>query len=75
MAKEMGWMKMLEWLSLVLVGVGAINWGLVGLFGFDIALWLANILGWALLAKIIYVLIGAAGVYFFVYVFKELLEM
>ncbi len=43
----------------VLVIIGAINWGLVGLFGLDLV---ASIFGeGSVLARIIYVLVGLAG--------------
>lgn len=45
-----------------LLVVGAINWGLVGLLGMDLV---ANLLGGtsSLLAKVVYIVIGLAGVY------------
>ena len=43
----------------VLVGIGALNWGLVGIFQVDLV---AKLLGeMTLLAKIVYGLIGVAG--------------
>lgn len=43
----------------VLVGVGALNWGLVALFGVDLV---ASVLGsMTAPAKVVYVLIGLAG--------------
>ncbi len=51
----------LEWLALILVIVGAINWGLVGFFGFDLV---AQIFGEMTMAsRIVYDLVGLAGVY------------
>ena len=48
--------------ALVLVIIGAVNWGLIGLFGFDLV---ASLFGGqtALLSRIIYSLIGLAGLY------------
>lgn len=49
-------------LSLLLVIVGAINWGLVGLFQFDLVAFLFG--GQAsLIARVLYTAIGAAGVW------------
>ena len=43
----------------VLVGVGALNWGLAGVFGFDLV---AKVLGeMTMPAKIVYGIIGLAG--------------
>ena len=49
-------------LSLILVIVGAVNWGLIGLFKFDLV---ATLFGGqtAMLSRIIYSLVGLAGIY------------
>ena len=53
-------MKSLEWLALILVVVGAVNWGLVGLAQFDLVAFLFG--GQAApLARIVYGLVGLAG--------------
>ena len=51
----------LDWVAIVLVIIGAINWGLVGLFNFN----LENALfgGVPTLEAIIYILVGLAGLY------------
>ncbi len=49
-------------LSLLLVIIGAINWGLIGLFQFDLVAFLFG--GQAsLLARVVYAVVGAAGVW------------
>jgi len=54
-------MKALNLVSLVLVIVGGLNWGLVGLFGFDLV---ATIFGGSsLLARIVYILVGLSAVW------------
>jgi len=55
-------MKTLNVLAMVLVIVGALNWGLVGLAGFDLV---AALFGGqsAALSRIVYALVGVAGVY------------
>jgi len=54
-------MKSLNAVALILVIVGAINWGLVGLFQFDLV---AAIFGGsgALLARLVYILVALSGV-------------
>lgn len=49
-------------LSLILVIIGAINWGLIGLFKFDLV---AMLFGGqtALISRIVYTLVGLAGLY------------
>jgi uncharacterized membrane protein YuzA (DUF378 family) len=50
-----------DWIALVLMIVGAINWGLVGAFNFNLV---AAILGDQTMAsRIVYVLVGLAGLY------------
>lgn len=61
---------MLDKLSLVLVIVGAINWALIGIFQFDLV---AYIFGGqsAMLSRIIYTLVGAAGLWCISLLFGE----
>lgn len=56
-----GKMSWLDWLTCVLVIVGAINWGLVGAFDFDLVDWLFGLT--SALARLIYILIGLSGIY------------
>ena len=56
----------LDWVSLALVIVGAINWGLVGLGGFVGSNFnLVNLLlgGFPAVESLVYVLVGLAGLY------------
>ncbi len=57
-------------LALVLVIVGALNWLLVGLFQYDLV---AAILGGqdALLSRVIYTLVGIAGIWCISLLFRE----
>lgn len=52
----------MDTLALVLVIIGAINWGLIGLLNFDLV---AAVFGGqtALLSRIIYSIVGIAGLY------------
>jgi len=64
-------MNTLQKTALVLTIVGALNWGLVGLFQFDLV---ATIFGGTeeLLARVIYVLIAVAGIINIGLLFKDL---
>jgi len=57
-------------LALLLVIIGALNWGLIGLFQFDLV---ASLFGGqeALLSRIVYSLVGLAGVYSISLLFRE----
>ncbi|UCE28356.1 MAG: DUF378 domain-containing protein [Candidatus Coatesbacteria bacterium] len=51
----------LDWIALILVVVGGLNWGLVGIFGFDLVAWIfASIY---IVARIVYVLVAVAAIY------------
>lgn len=60
--------------ALILVIIGAINWGLIGLFDFDLV---ATIFGGhtALLSRIVYSLVGLAGLYSITLLFREKTEV
>ena len=49
-------------LSLVLVIIGALNWGLVGLFQFDLIAFLFGGQA-ALVSRVLYTIVGAAGLW------------
>lgn len=53
---------MLDRIALILVIIGAANWGSIGLFQFDIVAWLFGGQG-ALLSRIIFTLVALAGVW------------
>lgn len=54
-------MKFLDRLALLLVIIGAINWGLIGFFQFDLV---AALFGdMSAISRIIYSLVGIAGLY------------
>lgn len=54
-------MKVLNTLVLILVIVGALNWGLIALFDFNLVAWLFGEM--TLLSRIVYGLVGLAGLW------------
>lgn len=54
-------MKAIDYIVLVLVIIGAINWGLVGFFGLDLVDFLFGSM--SVLSRIIYAVIGICGLY------------
>ena len=52
----------MDTIALILSIIGSLNWGLVGLFRFDLVAWL---LGGqtSLLSRIVYALVGLAGIW------------
>lgn len=66
MAKMEWW----EWVAILLVSVGAINWGLVGLLDFNLVTTL--FVSWFPLGvKIIYALVGISGLYSLWFALKQ----
>ena len=57
-------------ISLLLIIIGAVNWGLVGLFQFDLVAYLFGGPG-ALLSRIVYALVGAAGIWSITLLFRD----
>ena len=51
----------IDWIAMILMIVGGINWGLVGAFNFDLV---ATLFGqMSTLSRIVYVLVGLAALY------------
>lgn len=61
---------MLDRISLILVIIGAINWGSIGLFQFDIVAWLFGGQG-AIISRIIYTVVALAGIWCLSLLFRE----
>ena len=58
-------MEMVQTIAIILAAVGALNWGLVGLFKFDLVALIAGGLKFGdvnTLSRIIYVLVAIAGI-------------
>ena len=52
--------KTLGGAALTIAIIGAVNWGLIGFFGFNLVAWL---FGTSTVSKIIYALVGLCGLY------------
>lgn len=61
---------MLDRISLILVIIGAINWGSIGLFQFDIVAWLFGGQA-AIISRIIYTVVALAGIWCLSLLFRE----
>ena len=61
--------------ALTIAIIGAINWGLIGLFSFDLVAFIFGNMSW--FSRIIYALVGIAGLYiitFYMYTNGNLAE-
>ena len=62
--KEMGETmgnKFLDGTALTIAIIGAVNWGLIGLFRFDLVAFLFGEMSW--ISRIVYILVGISGLY------------
>lgn len=57
-------LKILDWISLILVIIGGLNWGLVGIFKFDLVSYLFDSI--PVLMTVIYILVGLGALYMLV---------
>ena len=55
-------MQNMDMIALILSVIGCVNWGLVGLFRFDLVAWLFGGSG-SLISRILYTLVGLAGLW------------
>lgn len=53
--------KCFDYIALTLVIVGAVNWGLIGFFKFDLVAFLFGQMTW--ISRIVYALVGLSGLY------------
>lgn len=64
--------KLLDCIALTLTIIGAVNWGLIGFFSFDLVAFIFGDMSW--LSRIIYALVGISGLYlltFYMYLGKN----
>lgn len=61
---------MLDVIALILTVIGGINWGLIGIFQFDLVAWLFGGQD-AVLSRIIYTLVGIAAVWCISLLFRD----
>ena len=66
--------SMLDKISLILVIIGAVNWGAIGLFQFDIVAWICGGQA-AIVSRIIYTLVAIAGIWCISLLFRDRNEL
>ncbi|MBS3072884.1 DUF378 domain-containing protein [Candidatus Pacearchaeota archaeon] len=59
----------LDWVAIVLVIIGAVNWGLVGAVNFNVVNLILGSISW--LERAVYVIVGLAGLYLIYYAVKK----
>lgn len=53
--------KIIDTIVLTIVIIGAVNWGLIGFFRFDLIAFLLGTMSWT--SRIVYALVGISGIY------------
>lgn len=53
--------RLIDCIALTITIIGAVNWGLIGLFRFDLVAFLFGDMSW--LSRIVYSLVGLCGLY------------
>lgn len=60
----------MDTVALILSIIGSLNWGLVGIFQFDLVAWLFGGQG-SVISRIIYTLVGLAGLWCITLLFRK----
>lgn len=60
----------MDTIALILSIIGGINWGLVGIFQFDLVAWIFGGSS-TLLARLVYILVGLAAVWSITFLFRR----
>ena len=53
--------KFLQYFALTIAVIGAVNWGLIGFFSFDLVAFIFGNMSW--ISRIVYGLVGICGLY------------
>lgn len=61
---------MIDKIALILSIIGGLNWGSIGLFGFDIVAWICGGQG-SVISRIIYTVVGLSAVWCISLLFKD----
>jgi len=60
----------MDTIALILSIVGCLNWGLVGIFQFDLVAWLFGGTG-SLLSRLVYTVVGLSGLWCISFLFRK----
>ena len=61
---------MIDIIALILAVIGCLNWGLIGIFQFDLVAWLFGGQD-AVISRIVYALVGLAGLWCITLLFRK----
>lgn len=60
----------MDMIALIVSIVGCLNWGLVGIFGFDLVAWLFGGSG-SLFSRLVYTIVGLSGLWCISFLFRR----
>lgn len=60
----------MDTIALILSIIGCLNWGLVGIFQFDLVAWLFGGAG-SLMSRLVYAIVGLAGLWCISFLFRK----
>ena len=63
--------NLVDWVAMLLVIVGGLNWGLVGLMNYNLVETLLGGFASGLVAKVVYDLVGLASLYMIYYAYQR----
>lgn len=66
----MGNLNTLDWICLILVIIGGLNWLLIGVFNFNLVAAIFGIM--SVISKIVYILVGVAALYVLIFLLPNL---
>jgi len=62
--------KLVDSVALAIAIIGAVNWGLIGIFQFDLVAWLFGGQG-SLFSRLVYTVVGLAGLWCVSFLFRR----
>lgn len=63
-------LNFLDWICMILIVIGGLNWLLWGIFGFNLV---AAVFGaFSIISRIIYILVGVAALYVVIFMFPKI---
>ena len=66
----MGKLNTLDWICLILVIVGGLNWLLVGVFNFNLVAAIFGVM--SVITKIVYILVGVSALYVLIFLLPSI---
>ena len=63
-------MNIIDRIALALIVIGGVNWGLVGVFQFDLVAWICGGQG-SIVSRIIYTLVGVSALWCLALLFRD----